>query len=107
MEGVVVSTTCLDKTDLVLSESGVAAAAGPPKVPPFLLLDPFGLVIVGLLGVCCEGAGIGASASCPSTVIAAIMSSRCFASVGVRVTLAATLPALHQLAWHHHLRHKE
>ena len=57
----------------------------PPEVLPFLLLDPLGLARTGLLGVCCGGAGIGAS-----TVMAVMMSSSCLAFVGVRVTLVAT-----------------
>lgn len=105
MEGVAVGTACRDETDLVFLGSGVAAAARPSEVPPFLLLDPLGLVRVGLLGVCCEGVGTGASASCPSAVIAAMISSRCFASAGVRVTLLQ-LTALNKLARLHHLRKK-
>ena len=42
-----------------------------------------------LLGVCCEGVGVGALAAYPSTVIAAMISSSYFVSVGVRVTVAA------------------
>lgn len=85
-----VGAAYLDETDLVLLGFSVVAAAGPPEVPPFILLNPLGLVIVGLLGVCCKGTGIGASAFYPSSVIAAMMSSRCFASARVRVTLVAT-----------------
>ena len=89
MERVATGVACLDETYLVLL-GGVAATTGPPGVLSFLLLDPFGPVIVGLLGVCCEGTGTEVSASCSSVVIAAMMSSRCFASAGVRMTLAAT-----------------
>ena len=35
----------------------------------------------------CGGAGVGASAACPSAVMVAMMSSSCWAYVGVRVTL--------------------
>ena len=86
----VVGAVCLDETDLVLLGSGVATVVGPPEMPPFILLDHFGLVIVGLLGVCCEDAKIGASDSCPSAMIPAMMSSRYFTSVSLRMTLAAT-----------------
>ena len=61
----------------------------PPEVPLFLLLDPLGLARACLLGIDCGGAGAGASAACPSAVMAPIMSSSCLASVGVRLTLAA------------------
>ena len=80
---------CLDETDLVLFGSGVSATTSPPEVPPFLLPVPLGLARVGLLGVCCDGARVGASAVCLSAVIATMISSKCFVSVGVRVTLAA------------------
>ena len=36
-----------------------------------------------------EGAGVGTLAAYPSAVMAAMMSSSCWASVGVRVTLVA------------------
>lgn len=85
----VVGAACLDETDLVLLVYGVVATAGPSSGPLFLLLGPFVLVIVGLLGVCCEGAKVGASTSYPSVVIVAMMSRKCFAPVGVRVTLFA------------------
>ena len=88
--GVAARATCLVDTDLVLFGFVKAVVAMPLEVLPFLLLDPLGLAWTSLLGVCCGGAGAGASAACPSTVMAAMMSSSCLASVGVRVTLVAT-----------------
>ena len=87
--GVAVGAAGWDETDMVLFGSGVSTAAMPPEVPPFLLLGPLGLARIGLLGVCLEGAGAGYSAAYPSAMIAAMISSICFVSVGVRVTLAA------------------
>ena len=84
-----VGASCLVETDLVLFCSSVSTAT-PPEVPLFLLLGPLGLVRVGFQGVYYEGARVGASAACPSAVIAAMISSSYFVSVGVRVTLAAT-----------------
>lgn len=57
VEGVAIGAACLDKTDLVLLGSSVAAGVGHTEVPLFILLDLLGLVRVGLLGVCCERAG--------------------------------------------------
>ena len=87
--GVALGAAYLDETDLVLFCSGMSVVATPPEVLHFLLLGPLGLVRVGLLGVCCEGVRAGSLAAYPSAVIAAMISSRCFVSVGVRVTLAA------------------
>ena len=85
--GVAVGAACLVDTDLVFFCSGEAVAVMPPEVLPFLLLDPLGLARTCLLGVCCGEAGAGASAACLLVVMAAMMSSSCLASVGVRVTL--------------------
>ncbi|KAH9649073.1 hypothetical protein KPL70_025843 [Citrus sinensis] len=87
--GVATGTACLVDTDLVLFGSVEAAIAVPLEVLPFLLLDPLRLARTNLLGVGYEGAGVGTLAACPSTVMAAMMSSSCWASVGVRVTLVA------------------
>ena len=89
MGGVAIGATCLVDTYLVLFGFGEAAAAMPPEVPPFLLVNPLGLTQTCLLRVCCEGAGAGALVACPSAVMVAMMSSSCLASVGVRVTLVA------------------
>ena len=87
--GVAVGTVCWDETDLVRFGSGVSTAATPPEVPYFLLLGPLGLARIGLLGVCYKGDRAGSSAVYPSVVIAAMISSKCFVLMGVRVTLAA------------------
>ena len=87
--GVAVGAAGWDETDMVLFGSGVSTAATPPEVPYFLLLGPLGLARIGLLGVCLEGAGAGYSAAYPSAMIAAMISSKCFVLMGVRVTLAA------------------
>ena len=90
VKGVAAGAACLDETDLVLFGLGVSATALPPEVPLFLLPVPLGLARVGLLGVCCDGARVGASAACPLAMIVVMISSRFFVSVGVRVTLAVT-----------------
>ena len=89
MGGVAAGAAGLVDTDLVLFCYVEAVVAVPPEVLPFLLLDPLGLARTGLLGVGCGRAGVGASATCPSAVMKAMMSSNCLASVGVRVTLVA------------------
>ena len=68
--GVTVVAACLDETDLVLFCSSVSVAATPPEVPYFLLLGPFGLARISLLGVCCEEVGVGSSVAYPLAVIA-------------------------------------
>ena len=78
---------CRDGTYMVLFVAGVPDVATPPEVPHLLLLGPLGVVRIGLLGVHCEGAGAGSSAAYPSSVIAVMISSRCFISMSVRVTL--------------------
>ena len=83
MGGVAIGAACLVETNLVLFGSGEAAAATLLEVPPFLLLGPLGLERIGLLRVCCGGAGAGASSACPSAMMAAMISSNCFVSVGV------------------------
>ena len=90
--GVAITAACLVDTNLVCFGSVEAVVAVPPEVLPFLLLDPLGLARTGLLGVCCGRARVYASAAYPSAVMAAIMSSNYFASVGVRVTLVAVFP---------------
>ena len=82
---------CRDIIDLFLFGTGVSDVATPPEVPHFLLLGRLGLVRIGLLRVCCEGAGAGSSATYLSAVIAIMISSRCFVLVGVRVTLIAAV----------------
>ena len=89
MGGVVVGVAYLVDTNLVLFGYGKTAAATLPEVSPFLLLGPRGLARISLLGVCCGGTGVGASAACPSAVMTTMISSSCLVSVGVRVTLAA------------------
>ena len=87
--GVAVGAACLVDIDLVFFCFGEAVAAMPLEVLPFLLLDSLGLTHTCLLGVCYGGAGAGVSATCPSTMMAAMMSNSYLASVGVRVTLVA------------------
>ena len=65
----------------------MSKAVTPSEVPHFLLLGPLGLLRMDLLGVCCVVAGASFSAVDPSPMITAMISSRCFVSVGVRVTL--------------------
>ena len=77
--------------DLVRFGSVAAAVAVPLEVLLFLLLDCCGLVRTGWPGVYCEGVGVYASATYPSAVMAAMISSSCLASVGVCVTLVAAV----------------
>ena len=87
--GVAAGVTCLVATDLVLLGYVEAAVVVPPEVLPFLLLAPLTLARTSLLGVAYGGAGVGALVACPLAVIAAMMSSTCWASVVVRMTLVA------------------
>lgn len=68
---------------------GSSDAVAPIEVAPFRLLDPLGAMRVDLVGVCCEVTGEGFTAVEPSTIISAMMSSRLFFSVAVRVTFMA------------------
>lgn len=68
---------------------GSSDAVAPLEVAPFRLLDPLGAMRVDMVGVCCEATGAGFTAVEPSSVISAMMSSRLFFSVAIRVTLIA------------------
>ena len=87
--GVAAGAACLVDTTLVLFGSIEAAIVVPSEVLPFLLLDSLGLARTSFQGVGCGGAGVDASAACPSAVMATMMSNSCWTSVGVRVTLVA------------------
>ena len=65
----------------------MSEAITPLAVPHFLLLGPLELVRMDFLGVCCEVAGVAFSATDSSPMIMAMISSKRFVYVGVRVTL--------------------
>ena len=89
MRGVAAGVACVAAADLVHFGCGEAVVAVPLDVLPFLLLDCHRLVRTCWPGVCCRGVGVDTSATCPSAVMAATISSSCLASAGVFVTLAA------------------
>ena len=89
VRGVAAGVAGVVDTDLVRFGSVEAAVIVSLELPPFLLLDCHGLVQIGWPGVCCGGVGVDASATCPSTVMAVMISSNFLASAGVCVTLVA------------------
>ena len=89
MRGVTAGVACVVDTDLVCFGCVKAAVTMPLDVLLFLLLDCRRLVRTCWPGVYCGGVGVDAWATCPSVVMAAMISSSCLASAGVFITLAA------------------
>ena len=87
VRGVGAGVSCMVDTDLVRFGCNEATITVPLNVLPFLFLDYRGLVQPGWVGVCCGGVGVEASATWPSAVMTAMISSSCLASAGVDVTL--------------------
>ena len=88
VRGVAAGAAAVVDTDLVYFGVVDAAVVVPIDVLPFLLLNCHGLVQIGWPGVGCGGVGVYASATCPSALMVAMISSSCLASAGVFVTLA-------------------